>query len=237
MAFSAQAALTLTNGNFDASTTVDNPDIPDWLDGSNHPQGFWQDTWLASRSLPSGQSGGTAGLSGDGGGQNFLYQSIGSRNPVDSTLHFSISVGAFTDAASAGTMSGTLTVGLYEQTGSFTGADGTDVHGASGISQVGSTVALPISRAGGPGAVTSNETGSFDLSGTSMSNTLFLRYQWLPTGASFMSLDNASITVIPEPSAVMLGGLGVLALFRRRRTSDPEVFSRRLFSAQRSSTV
>ena len=206
MAFSAQAKLTLTNGSFDAATTADNPDVPDWFDGNNHPQGYWQDIWLASRSLPSGQSGGTAGLSGAvDGGQNFLYQSIGTRNPVDSTLYFSASVGAFTDANSAGTMSGTLMVGIYEQTSSFSGADGTDVDGASGISQVGSTVALPISREGGPGAVASDETGSFDISGVDASHTLYLRFKWVSTGASFMSLENASITTRP-PLAITNGG-------------------------------
>ena len=199
MAFSAQATLTLTNRNFDASTTLDNPDIPGWFDGNNHPLGFWQDTWLASRSLPSGQSGGTAGLSGDVGGQIFLYQSIGTRNPDDRTLHFSISVGAFTDAASADTKTGMLTAGLYEQTGSFTGADGSDVDGASGIIQVGPTMALPISRVGGPGAVASDETGAFDISGVDTSHSLYLRFKWIPAGASFMSLDNASITAVDSP--------------------------------------
>jgi MYXO-CTERM domain-containing protein len=30
-------------------------------------------------------------------------------------------------------------------------------------------------------------------------------------------MDNASLTTIPEPSAALLGGLGLLALLRRRR--------------------
>ena len=192
----APPSLKLTNGNFDAGAAAgDNSNVPDWFDGNHHPNGPWEDTWLNTINIPSGQSGGTVGFSGNiPTATNFLYQSIGTRNPGDSTLHFSISVGAFTDGE--GIRSGTLHVGLYEQTGSFTGADGTDIAGASGIVQVGSTVALPISRVGGPGAVASDETGSFDISGVSTSHTLYLRYQWIPTGGSYMSVDNASISTV-----------------------------------------
>ena len=191
----APPSLKLTNGNFDAGAAAgDNSNVPDWFDGNHHPNGPWEDTWLNTINIPSGQSGGTVGFSGNiPTATNFLYQSIGTRNPGDSTLHFSISVGAFTDGE--GIRSGTLHVGLYEQTGSFTGADGIDIDGADGMTQVGSTVALPISRVGGPGAVASDETGSFDISGVSTSNTLYLRFQWIPTDGSYMSVDNASITV------------------------------------------
>ena len=196
MALSARATLTHTNGNFDAGVAAgDNNNVPDWFDGNHHPGAAWEDTWLNTVNIPSGQSGGTVGFSGNvPTATNFLYQSLGTRSADETMLCFSISVGAFTDGA-VGTKTGTLHVGLYEQTGSFTGADGTDIAGASGIVQVGSTVALPISRVGGPGAVASDETGSFDISGVSTSNTLYLRFQWIPTDGSYMSVDNASITV------------------------------------------
>jgi hypothetical protein len=35
--------------------------------------------------------------------------------------------------------------------------------------------------------------------------------------SSVANIDNLSITAIPEPSAALLGGLGALALLRRRR--------------------
>ena len=197
MALSARATLTHTNGNFDAGVAAgDNNNVPDWFDGNHHPGAAWEDTWLNTVNIPSGQSGGTVGFSGNvPTATNFLYQSLGTRSADETMLCFSISVGAFTDGA-VGTKTGTLHVGLYEQTGSFTGADGTDIAGASGIVQVGSTVALPISRVGGPGAVASDETGSFDISGVSTSHTLYLRYQWIPTGGSYMSVDNASISTV-----------------------------------------
>jgi hypothetical protein len=195
MALTAQAALQQTNGNFDAGVTPGNNqnDVIDWFDGNNHPDGFYQDTWQSTTNLPTGHSGGVAALSGEAGATNFLYQAIGTRNSGDATLSFSISVGAFID--STGTQAGTLTVGLYEQTGSFTGADGTDVAGAEGITQVGTSVVLPITREGGAGAAASVENGAFDLSGTNPAHTLYLRYQWTPASGSYMSLDNASITV------------------------------------------
>jgi hypothetical protein len=32
-----------------------------------------------------------------------------------------------------------------------------------------------------------------------------------------VKIDNFSLTAVPEPSATLLGGLGILALLRRRR--------------------
>ena len=37
------------------------------------------------------------------------------------------------------------------------------------------------------------------------------------SGASHVKIDNFSLTAIPEPNAALLGGLGMLALLRRRR--------------------
>lgn len=36
-------------------------------------------------------------------------------------------------------------------------------------------------------------------------------------GANQVSIDNFSLTAVPEPSTALLGGLSVLALLRRRR--------------------
>lgn len=36
--------------------------------------------------------------------------------------------------------------------------------------------------------------------------------------SSYTFMDNASLSVVPEPTATMLGGLGLLAMLRRRRT-------------------
>lgn len=42
---------------------------------------------------------------------------------------------------------------------------------------------------------------------------------FLSTGGSYIYQDNASLTVVPEPSAALLGGIGAFALLRRRRMS------------------
>jgi hypothetical protein len=91
------------------------------------------------------------------------------------------------------------------------------------MTQVGPTVALSISRVGGPGAVASDETGSFDISGVSTSNTLYLRFQWLPTGG-YMSVDNASITVSQSgtPYDAWSNGTFANAFTDKVPTHDPD---------------
>jgi hypothetical protein len=189
LALPSHATLTQTNGNFDAGVAsgTNQNDIAGWFDGNHHPTGFWEDAWQSTTNLPTGHSGGVAAFSSEAGASNFLYQAIGTRNSGDTALNFSISLGAFTDVP--GIRTGTLTVGLYEQTGSFTGADGVDVAGAEGITQVGTSVVVPITREGGAAAVASIETGSFDISGANADNTLYLRFQW---SGEYISLDNVS---------------------------------------------
>jgi hypothetical protein len=48
-------------------------------------------------------------------------------------------------------------------------------------------------------------------------NQIQLRLLNSGTRTSFAIIDNVSLTVIPEPHATLLGGLGLLALLRRRR--------------------
>ncbi len=49
-------------------------------------------------------------------------------------------------------------------------------------------------------------------------STLYFAFQEISGGANATStIDNISLSVIPEPSAALLGGLGMLALLRRRR--------------------
>ena len=81
------------------------------------------------RSLPSGQSGGTLGFTG-AGGANFAYQAIGTASCL-SGFDFEFSIGSYTGHAE--TRQSDLVIGVYEQMGAFTPADGTDVVGAGGI--------------------------------------------------------------------------------------------------------
>lgn len=81
----------------------------------------------------------------------------------------------------------------------------------SGISNfnMGSTVNYEAFIDGG----TAIKTGSFTWSGTD-ENYLNVYSNYTSNSGT---LDNFSVTAIPEPSAALLGGLGLLALLRRRR--------------------
>lgn len=81
----------------------------------------------------------------------------------------------------------------------------------SGISNfnTGSTVTYEAFINGG----TAVKTGTFNWSGTN-ENYLNVFSNYTHNSGT---LDNYSVTVIPEPSAALLGGLGMLALLRRRR--------------------
>lgn len=55
--------------------------------------------------------------------------------------------------------------------------------------------------------------------GATVSNDLYVAARFTETSANLIqaSLDNVRLNAIPEPSAAILGGLGVLGLLRRRR--------------------
>jgi len=52
-----------------------------------------------------------------------------------------------------------------------------------------------------------------------------IQLRLLNTGArtSFVMIDNVYLAAIPEPSAALLGGLGLLVLLRRRRRKNPAI--------------
>ena len=58
-------------------------------------------------------------------------------------------------------------------------------------------------------------TGTVPLTATSMTFTAFLDKQG--SGKPEIFLDDASFSIVPEPSTALLGVLGLTALFRRRR--------------------
>jgi len=58
---------------------------------------------------------------------------------------------------------------------------------------------------------------AFDLSGISSAQYIALEIMTAHTTNGRVGFDEAAITAIPEPSAALLGGLGFLALLRRRR--------------------
>jgi MYXO-CTERM domain-containing protein len=69
-------------------------------------------------------------------------------------------------------------------------------------------------------------TGAFtqftanNIAAANIGQTLFLRFESNAGLDEYAAVDDVTLTVspIPEPSAALLGGLGLLALLRRRRS-------------------
>jgi hypothetical protein len=100
--------------------------------------------------------------------------------------------------------------------------------GSSATFTDGSLISFKISDATGSGSAFSDSNGASDIVKMYVNGSLTNEFTGLNLDATdqFISfhanntaanIDNLSITAIPEPSAVLLGGLGLLALLRRRR--------------------
>ena len=57
-----------------------------------------------------------------------------------------------------------------------------------------------------------------NIAAANIGETLFLRFESNAVLNEYAAIDDVTLTVIPEPSAALLGGLGLLALLRRRRS-------------------
>jgi hypothetical protein len=70
---------------------------------------------------------------------------------------------------------------------------------------------------GGSGGWTQYTSGSIAATGGSIGQTLGIKVVSDGPAGSFGNFDEIQVNVIPEPSAALLGGLGMFALLRRRR--------------------
>lgn len=215
---SAFAALTLTNGNFEADATQTN-NVTGWYDLGT-TGAWWESTWAGPNVSPNSTS--VLGLSYAYGITNWAYQSIGTKSAGDTSMTVGLDVGSFTDATVNRDLG--VTISLYKSDGTFVPADNTDVAGASGVTLVGSYSIIPNVA---PGTmVTGLTTSPFDLTGVSVTDVLYLRFinysatpsdPWTSPNQPWTAVDNVTLNVIPEPRAALLGGLGLLVLLRRRR--------------------
>jgi hypothetical protein len=204
------AAVQITNGDFNAgSETPNDGDVADpWYDAN--PANFWEAVWHINHDQPimSDFPSPMAIFSAlSAPGNNYLYQNIGTRGAGDTSLPLAFELGSFTDTADV--RSGTLTVSIY-QSGSFVGANDVDV-AASGATLIDSAVVMTGDLNPG-GAIHSGVT--LDLGSANLTDSLFLHFSM---NDAWIGLDN--IQVVPEPSTFALIGMGLAFLAVRRRRS------------------
>jgi hypothetical protein len=228
----AFGALTLTNGNFETGGGATIDDVTGWLDPSNGT--YWQGTWVTNITgispndtnvvvLGSFESGGTQGAaSADARFGNHLYQAIGTKAIGDTTLEVDFQYGQPDDDPGGRQLGVTVAIYGYDGIGTFVAANDTNLYTAS--QTVGSGVTLLDFESFQFGTTTTADQAlvaaqaALDITGAG-SQMLYLSFNnYRPANTqSWSVIDNVSITAIPEPSAALLGGLGMLVMLRRRR--------------------
>lgn len=210
---SLPAALTLTSENFTGKGG--NPSGGHWFSitgwtESNTTINSFADFGLGTGSSAINDAGGdpnttvTPGIGPDG----YLYASIGTRgNLLADTSALNITgVNYFRAAAGQGAP---LVISIYSApSGAFAPPDGTAI-GASGAT-------LLSSQTFGSGTATQSFNLNFSLAGIGADENIIVHFS-KGTGGSFAYVDTLTFALVPEPSAALFGGLGMLALLRRRR--------------------
>jgi hypothetical protein len=234
LAFSANAALLLQNGNFDAD-----PDLGG-ADDSVYAPSFW----YTGSTVPQSWNDFRFGNDGNGGwnnnglalGQDYLGPNY---DPGPEVGYFYTSLGRYAGEISAmlqgsgynrinGNFAGSFVVSFYYTSGaSFLGADGSDVGGAGTLI---STRTVDIAGITGttPQSQTFSLSAAFAGSGIAAGDEVWLRLGDGPDNGDLNSfdepiIDNLGLTVvIPEPSTLSLALMAgvvtvVIGVIRRRR--------------------
>jgi hypothetical protein len=225
---SAFAVLSISNGDFESGIVdeANQTNVSGWFDVTTGQ--FFENTWqssvngIVSTDLESGFSGQANTVfsafvptpEGDVNVGSWLYQSIGTANGA-TTLDLTFQWGNPQDAPAGRDLGITVGVYAWDGIGAFVAGDDVDVLNAAGVTLLDS---VSFSALGEPGGPTLHDAlASLDLTGAG-SQELFLRFNNFEPGTgdtAWVALDN--VAIVPEPSAALLSGLGVLALLRRRR--------------------
>lgn len=220
---SASAALAITNGSFGTVNTG----------GSTVNGGGWfestvntwaESSWANPISYPAAFTtpNGVALLMDSLNDGSYVYQSLGTLEAGTTSILLSAD---FLQKSDSGNNS--VRFDLFSGN-SFIGANGTDIFNAAGVTNRGNitlTAAQQGLTAGGGDTTRANgvSIGSFDVSSLSAGSQLWLRITDAADGiddsgsGGDLMMDNLALTAVPEPSAALLAGLGMLALLRRRR--------------------
>lgn len=149
-------AISTTNGDFEALGIRE--DVPDWFEHN--------DTWIRLRYSPNGTQ-----YMRLGNDNCWAYQSIGFNTEGLPALQVQYDIGRATNEEAARDLF--ITVSIYETDGSFAGSDGSNIHGAAGVTLIDSvTTAYPAMD---PGEVITDSVTLQYLS--SAGGELFLRFR------------------------------------------------------------
>jgi hypothetical protein len=157
------------------------------------------------------------GLTGGGNTNGWIYQLLGTRSAEDTALVLGFDLGSYTNAGAA--RSGNMTVAIY-QSATFTGANNSDIAFSGLATLVDSDVLASGSLSAGQ---TQSYSTTLDISGANTADNLYLRFYWSGNNVGgqnngYMTMDNVTMSVVPEPGVAGLLALGSLLVYRFRRT-------------------
>ena len=216
-----QAAITITNGNFETDAPTDNNtyDVVGWFDksteGAQTENYWWESTWYGPIVSPTGSS--AMGLSYMGGSNtSWAYQGIGVNDEGLTQLTIGFTCGSFTDAGADRNIG--ITLSIYQSDGTFVGADNSEIDGAAGVTLIDS-VDLTT------GLLAKGETtwlvGTLSLAAANDTGELFLRIgNYAPVEGEpdatgpWGAVDD--VQIVPEPVTLALLSLGGLLIRRKR---------------------
>ncbi len=245
-ALPASAALVVTNGDFEADAVSNNSegstvDVTSWFEST--PTGGWVEWLKDSDGLGGGAGNNWGALSGNSAGtigDIYFHQSLGTLSPGVSDLRVTGISSDRGDRAGTGRHAAIIQLSLWYDDGSATLANGSSLDATVGLTQIGAmTVGASAGGTFSPQSgtldidlTTLNPVGQalaeswqmdFDLSGSGVSagSTVYMQIRYFDSDTtnsrSEAFFDDIAIQEVPEPSIALLGGLGILGFFRRRR--------------------
>lgn len=233
MSTGAQAALSITNGDFQDPALADGGiefAVTDWFESNTDASNFNEFTYFNSAHFAAEHTSGMLGLGGGNSGDRagYVYQAIGTRAAGDNFV--TINADYFKrhhPSTGQSRMFGTMDFEFFS--GNFTGADGTAITGLNSLGSIEVTaLELGFDDTDVNLAEYANYTSeAVSLAGANVGDTIWIKVDSSTAGLVSGPLqynpwvDNMSVATsaaaVPEPSSAALLGLGGLALILRRR--------------------